>query len=244
MDNKKEVKLFKDKIQVVEYLSEKLLKLSLLQSSKVNIGISGGNTPKYLFEYLVNSPYRTKINWKKINIFWCDERCVPKDHRDSNYGMTEKLLLNNIDIPRDNIHHIMGESNPEIEAIRYADVIEKYVPKENGIPVFDWILLGLGPDGHTASIFQDSKEAFSSERLCEETQHPITGQNRITMTPKLINHAKRITFMVMGKDKSVIVREILFNSDAGSKYPVCLIKPDNSDLEWILDNEAGEGIQI
>jgi 6-phosphogluconolactonase len=242
MWSKNEIKIFESKTKISEYLTGDLILLSNSPLKMITIGLSGGNTPKHFFEYLVNSSYKDSINWKKIHLFWCDEHCVPPDHHDSNYGMTKQLLLKHISILEKNIHRIRGEYDPKTEALRYVDEITQYVPQINGIPQFTWILLGLGTDGHTASIFQNSKEIFSSDRLCEVTQHPITKQTRITMTPKLINNAERITFLVTGKDKSEIVNKILNSSEESEKYPANLIKPFNGKLEWVLDKEANESL--
>jgi 6-phosphogluconolactonase len=218
--------------------SEKI-KQFLEDKSTINIALSGGSTPKLFFQVL-SEKYKKKINWQKVNLYWADERCVPPDSPDSNYGMTKEFLLDNISIPSLNIHRIMGENNPEEEAERYADEIEKNVEFRNGLPAFDIILLGIGEDGHTASIFPNQIELMNSEKICAVSVHPVTHQKRITLTGKVINNASYIAFLVSGESKSQVVADIINHSAESEKYPASKISPVNGELIWFLDKEAAK----
>ncbi|MDQ3021182.1 MAG: 6-phosphogluconolactonase [Bacteroidota bacterium] len=202
-----------------------------------NIAISGGSTPKLLFEVLAKD-YKNKIDWMKVNIFWVDERCVPPDDEESNFGMTKKILLNKVSLPESNVHRIFGENEPQKEAIRYSEIIKYNLNFKNGFPVFDLILLGVGDDGHTASIFPDQMKLLNSKNICGVAIHPVSRQKRITLTGKIINNAERIYFLVTGKSKAIIISEILNKKDGYLKYPAAHINSDSGNVSWYLDKDA------
>jgi len=237
------IKIYKSPLEVAEKLSSELKQISDINSAKnkfTNIALPGGSTPKILFNVL-SEGYGEKINWQKINLFWVDERCVPANYEDSNYGMTKKYLLDNIEIPKENIHRIVGENQPEKEVNRYASVIDNNIlTSENGFPEFDVILLGMGTDGHTASIFPDKIELFNSEKLCAVTEHPETGQKRITVTGKVINNAKRVIFFVTGEEKAEVVKNIIEKKNGYEEYPSTHVDPVNGSYEWYMDEKAAK----
>ncbi|MCH9029266.1 MAG: 6-phosphogluconolactonase [Bacteroidetes bacterium] len=204
-----------------------------------SIALSGGSTPNKIFRYLSEN-FVDKINWKKIKIFFGDERCVPPDNEDSNYRMANESLLKNISIPKENIFRIKGENNPVKEAERYEEVLKSNLPSLNGIPQFDLILLGLGEDGHTASIFPNQVNLFYSARLCEVAVHPQTKQKRITLTGKIINNAKLVVFIVTGKNKASVLSKIIDVNNSKSVYPASFVNPKNGKLTWFLDLEASK----
>lgn len=204
---------------------------------KLNIALSGGSTPKHIFKYLARN-YNLSINWNKINFFWGDERCVPPDDPESNYKMTYENLLSKISVAKENIFRIKGESDPNEEAISYSQLIKNNLPLLNDTPAFDLIMLGLGEDGHTASIFPNQINLLQSDNICEVAIHPSSGQKRITLTGKTINNAHNIIFIVTGKNKSKIINDILNNKIESKNYPASFIKPMNGKLVWLIDNEA------
>jgi 6-phosphogluconolactonase len=214
------------------------------ENKKINLAFSGGATPKMFFDHLGVQQHLTekKLNWSSIHVFWVDERCVPPDHPDSNYGMTREHLLQKINIPESNIHRIIGESEPAGEARRYSDEILRHVGQENGMPVFDWLFLGIGDDGHTASIFPDRMGLLLSEQVCETARHPSSGQYRITLTGKPIMLANRTTFLVAGKSKSTVIRQIFQGEPEAERYPAGYITAKGRRIEYYLDNEAAAHI--
>jgi 6-phosphogluconolactonase len=203
----------------------------------VHVALSGGSTPKVVFDYLAEN-FTEKIDWSKVFFYWGDERCVTPTDPESNYKMTLDHLLSKITIPAENIFRVQGENDPIEEAIRYGNVLDQHLPKANEIPQFDLVILGLGDDGHTASIFPDSIQLWDSSHNCEVATHPDSGQKRVTITGKLINNAKRITFLVTGKNKAVKVREIVKEEGDFRSYPASLVNPATADLIWFLDQEA------
>jgi 6-phosphogluconolactonase len=201
------------------------------------IALSGGTTPEYLFRYL-SDHYAERISWDKLLVFWGDERCVPPEEPDSNYRMAYESLLQNVPIPDANVFRIRGENDPEEEARQYSELVSSVVPFFNGIPQFDLMLLGLGDDGHTASIFPDRPDLFSSSQLFEVAVRPGTRQKRITATGRLINNSSRIYFIVTGSKKASIVSEIIEARGGSDRYPASRVNPGSGHIVWLLDSEA------
>lgn len=204
---------------------------------KITIALSGGSTPKVLFKILA-AQYKESMPWEKIHFFWGDERCVPPDHPDSNYNMTKELMLDPIGFPKSQIHRVKGEINPEKAASAYEKVITQIVPQQDGWPVFDLIILGMGSDGHTASIFPHEMELLEADTICAVATHPESGQKRISLTGKVINRARQICFLVTGDSKKEKVYEILKQTGNYQDYPAAYIQPINGQLSWNLDQAA------
>ena len=237
-----EVKIFATQNEVFEAVAKEILHLT--QNSKqlrFHVALSGGSTPKGLFKKLSKN-YSDSIPWSRIHFWWGDERCVSPDNKESNYKMTNDNLFSKIAIPKENIHRIKGENNPEKEANRYSDEIDGQLNHRGENPVFDLLILGIGDDGHTASIFPDELELFENEKTCAVTQHPITGQNRITITGRVLNNATRIFFLVTGENKSTRISEIMNDSEAAKLLPAYYISPKNGELIWFLDETAASKI--
>lgn len=231
------VKIFNSLDELSKYFSNYLSNQVDLSNDKFNLVLSGGSTPKHIFQYIALH-FKEKIDWNRINIFWGDERCVPPNSPESNFKMSDESLLSKINIPEKNIFRIKGEDNPDEEAERYSKAIEQNVTLENSKPRFDLIMLGLGEDGHTASIFPDQLRLLEDENIYSVSVHPGTKQNRITITGKVINNAKNIIFIATGKNKSKIVSEILNNKNHTKKYPADFIIPVNGNMIWLLDEAA------
>ncbi|MCS6824618.1 MAG: 6-phosphogluconolactonase [Cytophagaceae bacterium] len=209
------------------------------KNTSVYIALSGGSTPKLLFKHLAEQ-YHDKINWKNVHLFWGDERCVPSDHADSNYKMTFDNLLSHIIIPWQNVHRIIGENDPHEEAMRYSEEIKSIVPMVNGVPVFDIVMLGMGDDGHTLSIFPHEMHLFNSQEICVVATHPTSGQKRVSLSGNIANHAANIAFMVTGENKAERMREIIHKEGQWQKYPASHIKPANGRLMWYADKSAAK----
>jgi 6-phosphogluconolactonase len=235
-----EIKIYKDSKEVAKAFAEYLSDLIKNKKGEVFMALSGGSTPKILFALLAEDTYATKIDWSKVHLFWGDERCVPPTHADSNYKMTFEQLLSKITIPSENIHRVLGENDPETEAIRYSQEISSIVPKENDLPHFDLIMLGMGDDGHTLSIFPHQMQLLESDKICEIATHPESGQKRVTLTGTIANNAKVLAFLVTGKNKAEKVLEITKQQNNWNKYPASYINPSNGELYWFLDEDAAD----
>lgn len=211
------------------------------QEKDVYVALSGGSTPAVLFR-LWAEEYRDRIDWEKVHFFWGDERCVPPDDEESNFKMADDLLMSRVGVPSCNIHRLRGELPAEAESGRYGEEIEECLPIENGWPVFDLIILGMGGDGHTASIFPHQIELMEADDICAVAEHPVTGQERITLTGKVLNNARNIAFLVTGKSKADKVAAILNEGEGASEYPAAHIQPAHGQLYWFMDQKAAQGV--
>ncbi|MEO0468772.1 MAG: 6-phosphogluconolactonase [Bacteroidota bacterium] len=200
-----------------------------------HMALSGGSTPKILFKLLAES-YADKIDWSFLHLYWGDERCVPPDHSDSNFRMTEELLLSQVPIPAENIHRVRGEAEPALEAERYGQLLDTNLAKTDELPVFDLIILGMGADGHTASIFPHESHLLQAKDHCVVATHPASGQIRISLSGPVINAAKRVVFLITGASKRPVLAEVFAKTKMAESYPVSHIGA--TQIDWFLDQAA------
>jgi len=207
------------------------------QSLPFNIALSGGSTPKLLFTLLANE-YVNSIPWHFVRLFWVDERCVPPTHPESNFGMTYDSLLTHVPIHDGNIFRMQGEDNPLKEAMRYQKMLEKELPMNDRFPQFDLVLLGMGDDGHTASIFPDNMDLLQSDQAVAVGTHPVSGQERITLTGKTILEAKQVVFLITGSSKATVLRQIIKHEPRGENYPAFYVAKNAKSADFYLDRAA------
>ncbi|MBE3084851.1 MAG: 6-phosphogluconolactonase [Bacteroidetes bacterium] len=233
--------MFATPYELAEKFADGLISM-IIESAKekkfFSVALSGGSTPELLFS-LLGDHFSKSVPWEFVLFFWGDERCVSPDNPESNYGMTRRKLLEKINIPSSNIHRIRGEDDPEKEASRYSEEISDYTGKRNGLPLFNLVILGLGEDGHTASIFPENKELLNSDKICEVAVHPLTLQKRITLTGRVINNADSVNFLVTGAKKADIVEKIIKKNPIALNFPASFIVPVYGELRWLIDKEAG-----
>jgi 6-phosphogluconolactonase len=201
--------------------------------------LSGGKTPVALYSLLAKPAFVARIPWARVHLFWGDERCVPPDHADSNYRMVRELLLDHVPIPPANIHRMSGEMDPVEGAARYeGELRDFFAPHGDGFPVFDCILLGLGDDGHTASLFPGTRALRESARWV--AGHYVDAQKgwRITLTPPVINAARMVVFIVSGAGKAAVMKEILEGPYRPDSLPAQAVRPAGGELLWMLDRDA------
>lgn len=238
-----EIKVF-DNIATLTKAFVEQLNMLLLKKDKqdfVTLALAGGTTPKALF-IEISDKYNDQIDWSRVKIFWSDERCVPPASEDSNYKMTFDNLLKAVPVPEKNIFRIQGENEPENEANRYSEVVKKNVIRAGDTYRFDVIMLGLGNDGHTASIFPGNEGLFESKKLFATARHPETKQQRITMTGALINQSANIIFLVTGAAKAQILSEVVGKKAKPLHHPASLVQPENGKITWMVDREAAKYI--
>lgn len=235
---KPEVLIFENTQLLVEAFTQHFIKLIMEKPRDFSVALSGGSTPKVWFEHLAKN-HQDDIPWNKVHFYWGDERCVPPEDDESNYGMTKKYLLDRIDIPKENIHRVQGELAPKEASDVYAKDICKNL-RVDKVPVFDLVILGMGDDGHTASIFPHQIDLWNSKDFCVVATHPVSGQQRVSLSGKVINAARSIAFLVTGANKAEKVREILSNEKVAATYPASLVDPDK--LTWFLDGSAASEI--
>lgn len=211
---------------------------TISEKGSISISLSGGSTPKALFDFWAIR-YPKAIPWDKIKFFWGDERCVPPGDEMSNFGMTRRHLLDKVGSPESHVFRIQGENDPVQEALRYGDILDAHLPSSKGSPQFDIMLLGLGDDGHTASIFPHEILLWESPQNCVVATHPQSGMKRISLTGRVINNALHVVFLATGKNKAEKVRDIIqHGSDFLQKYPAARVAPLSEQLSWYLDHEA------
>jgi len=215
---------------------------ALAEKKTYHLVLSGGSTPVKIFENLARMPV-AKMKWDFLHIYWGDERCVPPDDQESNYGSLWKTIIRYIDIPEENIHRISGEADPEAECKRYSEELIKYVPQANNLPVFDLVLLGIGEDGHTASIFPDALEMLDTNQLCYVVRHPQTLQKRITLSLNVINNSRSVIFLATGLSKAAILAKILKRNTGFEKLPASYVNPLHGQLSWYLDKDSGKELK-
>jgi 6-phosphogluconolactonase len=209
------------------------LKSQINKSDIFHLAISGGSTPKMLFEAL--TAISDDIDWEKLHMYWVDERCVVPTHDESNFLMTYNSLLKHVPISENHIHRMKGELNSEGGLLDYQSNIAS-LPKKNGLPQFDLIILGMGDDGHTASIFPPEKELITVESDLAIGTNPYSGQKRLTLTGRTIKNATEIIFHVTGANKAKVLSEILNDKGNYINYPSYYFLGDKTTL--YLDNKA------
>jgi 6-phosphogluconolactonase len=209
------------------------------QRGQFTIALSGGSTPRNLYTLLAANA-ASSLPWAKMFFFWSDERHVPPTDPESNYGMAQETLLSKVPIPPANIFRVPAE-NPDAEAAagRYEQTLTKFFKVSGGeFPRFDLILLGMGPDGHTASLFPESAALQEKSRVVVANWVQKFNASRITFTLPLLNAARCIAFLVSGTDKAAVLREVLEGKAPGEKYPSKLVKPTDGKLIWFVDRAA------
>ncbi len=205
------------------------------------VALSGGSTPRRMFARLAEPPLRDEIDWSRVHVFWGDERAVPPDHPDSNYRMASETLLARVPVPAEQIHRMTADA-PDLDAaaLEYERLLARAVgvDQDGPPPRFDWILLGMGADGHTASLFPDTQALVVDERWVVANPVPKLGADRMTFTAGLINAARAVTFLVAGDDKAAVLAEVLEGARAPRRLPSQLVAPTEGELVWMLDEAA------
>jgi 6-phosphogluconolactonase len=203
------------------------------------VALSGGSTPKCVNRVLAAEPFRSRVQWDRIDFFWGDERHVPADHPDSNYRMASETLLSRVPVSPQRVHRIHSElPDAALAAQQYETEIRTTCGEPSVIPCFDLILLGLGTDGHTASLFPGTPAVDERRRLCVANWVVALGAHRITITLPLINAARATAFVVTGAEKASVVRSVLRERDTSPRFPAQLVQPADGELWWMLDRAA------
>lgn len=200
---------------------------------RASVLLAGGDTPRRTYELLAEEPLRQAISWEKVHFFWGDERCVPADDGRSNQSMARASLLTRVPVPGGNIHPIACSDAPEQAAAAYQRELEGHFA--GGAPRFDLILLGLGTDGHTASLFPGSAALAEQTRWSAVVRRPGEAFARITLTLPLLNQARQVLFLVAGGDKAPILAEMV---QGNAPFPARLVRPNGGELHWFADRAA------
>lgn len=238
--------------RAAEYFVEKCA-AAATKRDRVRIAISGGSTPKAAFGLLgdASQPWRVQMPWEKLDMWWVDERCVPPENEDSNYRMTRQALLDKVALKAEQVHRMEGELDPAEAAVRYEmELRNGFGLKDAERPRFDVLQLGMGPDGHTASLFPHTAALHETERLVTANHvETVKDSWRVTLTQPVINDAAEVFFLIGGKDKAQILKEVLLGPRDPERLPSQLIAPASGILTLLLDTAAaallpvtGEGV--
>ena len=246
---KPEIKVFADPIQVAREAAVEFLRLAefaVQEKSLCSVALAGGSTPKSLYSLLADDEsLRQKIPWDKLHFFWGDERHVAPDDKDSNYRMAYEALLSKVPVPSSNVHRIRSEEpDAQKAADAYEHELRSFFQLEPGsLPRFDLVLLGMGPDGHTASLFPGTTALNEEKRLVAATWVEKFKTYRITMTLPVLNNAVNVIFLVCGAEKTEVLRTVLKEEAGAAQYPVQLLRPSDGRLLWLLDEKAAGALR-
>jgi len=211
------------------------------------VALSGGSTPRSLYLLLTKGAYATRIDWSRVHVFWGDERCVPPTSPMSNYRMAREALFDHVPVPDKNVHRIRGEDDPAAAAAAYERELREMFGTPDGAPMptrsFDLILLGLGEDGHTASLFPGLAAVSETERWVAAEYVAKASMWRVTLTPVLINTAAEVVFLVSGREKGEILRRVLDGPSQPSVLPAQVIAPRRGQLRWLVDAAAAANLR-
>ncbi len=240
------VRVFVNVPELVREASEHIvvtIQESIRASGNASLVLSGGATPRSVYDMLGSAEFRDRIEWSKVHLFWGDERCVPPGHPESNFRMANESLVRNIKIPATNVHRIPAERPPQEAARVYQSEIRKVLLlRGQELPRFSLVLLGLGEDGHTASLYPRTQALQERLRLVTEVYVDAVHSSRVTMTLPAINNARQVLFLVTGKQKAAVLHAIA-TTDVPA-YPANLIRPTSGTLLWMLDADAASQLTL
>jgi 6-phosphogluconolactonase len=240
MEHQSNVSVFETTEQLALAAAERFVEYASVvrgTTERFSVALSGGNTPRRVYELLATGQFKTRVEWSQVHLFFGDERCVPPEHPDSNYAMTHETLLSKITIPATNVHRMRGKGDANENALEYENELRTFFAGR-AWPRFELVLLGMGEDGHTASLFPGSAASKESSRWVVPSRNEQAGQDRITLTVPVFNHARRIMFLVTGKKKAQRLKEVLRPKPESEQLPVQTITPIEGMLEWLVDAEA------
>jgi 6-phosphogluconolactonase len=248
-----QVRIYRDPEELALKAARRFARLAdqyVVGCGRFTVALSGGSTPRAMFSLLAADPFLDTVPWSSIYFFWGDERCVPPVHQDSNYRMASEALLSKVPVPAENVFRIPAEL-PDVEqaAQQYAETLTQFFlagpgPTRSGtaplsnVPRFDLILLGMGPDGHTASLFPHTTALQVADKIVVANYVEKFKSNRITLTAPTINNSRNVTFVAGGKDKAEALAGVLEGSYQPEVYPSQLIHPRNGALLWMVDEAA------
>ena len=244
-----DLKIFPDVTGMSTSAAVQLVHLSakaLEERGRVLVAISGGSTPQALFNLLAQSPFRDQLPWGGMHFFWADERCVPPDLPESNYGQAQRALFDRVPLPLENIHRVQGELEPARAAQEYVRELREFAGGDQAWPRFDCVLLGMGADGHTASLFPNvtNPSEQTSPAIAVTASYQGRPAQRVTLTPLVFNSAEQVLFLVSGQEKADALAAVLSGSYDPLRWPAQRIHPPEGTVTWIVDGAAAQRLMI
>jgi 6-phosphogluconolactonase len=238
------LKIYKDLEELSQAAAHILLEAAQSATKtrgKFSLVLSGGNSPRRLYEILAEGPYRDQMPWRTTHVFWGDERCVPADDERNNALMARQILLDRVSIPDEQIHNIASTLPPMKAAEEYQNTLEAYFSGQS--PALDFVLLGLGENGHTASLFPETAVLDEKRRWVSEVYVPNLQMWRVTLTATILNQAKKIVFLVDGASKALVLNQVVNGARRPKELPAQLIQPQKGELLWLVDRAAASLMQ-
>jgi 6-phosphogluconolactonase len=236
------IRIFKDADELSRAAAELFVTLAtqaIRERGRFLVAFSGGSTPTALYRLLVREP----IDWTRVHIFWGDERLVPPENPENSYGQAREVLLKHIPIPSENTHRVSSELEPDAAAIDYARLLQEFAAPPLDWPRFDLVLLGLGEDGHTASLFPGSPAAMTEPVIAVTAQYQGRPARRVTLTPLVFNAARQVIFLVAGANKAVSLRGVFSDYNSLEQVPAKRIQPADGQVTWLVNAAAGKEIK-
>ncbi len=235
------IKKFKDISELSQYAARSFIEIankSIEERGRFLASLSGGSTPMRLYELLGNQ-FQNEVDWSLVHFFWGDERCVPVDNAGNSYGQTKKIFFDKIHILAENIHRVLSELEPDSAAKEYANTLKAFSEPPLDWPRFDLALLGMGEDGHTASLFPGSPVDVNSPTLAVTANYQGRPANRVTLTQNVLNSSRNVFFLVTGKAKAITLSRVLSDNYTPAELPAQRIAPIDGNLVWLIDEDAG-----
>ncbi|PSL47222.1 6-phosphogluconolactonase [Chitinophaga niastensis] len=226
---------------VAAWISNYILEV-LQQQERFTFVLSGGNTPKQLYTLLAKAPYNMVIPWEKIHFFWGDERAVPFDDERNNARMAFDELLDKVGVNPENIHVMRTDIAPEASAAEYEKVLKSYFEKDE--TTFDLVLLGMGDDGHTLSLFPGTEVVHEKKAWVKAFYLPVQDMYRITLTAPVVNNAACVLFLTTGANKAITLKNVIEGTFDAEKFPSQLIRPEDGELHWFVDEAAASAMEL
>lgn len=237
---KPELRIFQDSEQLSRHAANLFIEesnKSIRERNRFLVALSGGGTPERLFQ-LLGSEYRDQVEWNKVHVFWGDERCVPPNNEGSNFHQANELLLSKVAIPESNIHRVLGELDPDSASKKYADTLKTFADSNLEFPRFDLVYLGMGEDGHTASLFPNSPVQVNEPVIAVTAKYQDRPANRVTLTQLVFNQARMVVFMATGEKKAETLAHVLSERYNPELYPAQRIDLKDGQLIWLVDESA------
>ncbi len=242
-----QIAIFDDKHTLSQHAAEYIMQVakeSINLNGRFTIALTGGTTPGEAYSLLGSEPIKSQIDWQLVHIFWGDERCVPLNDPESNFYLAQEVLFTKIAIPTSHIHPVPADQS-ERDAASEAYAIEmQRTFGTNGIPSFDLIHLGMGPEGHTASLFPHQASLHEKHRLVMPVSVPKPPPDRLTFTPPLLNAARNVLFLVTGGDKADALHAVLEGEYQPDEYPAQIVQPPNGEVVWMVDRAAARNLHV
>ncbi len=237
---KPELRIFQDSERLSRHAANLFIEesnKSIRERNRFLVALNGGGTPTRLFQLLATD-YSKEIDWRKVHVFWGDERCVPPDNEGSNYHQANELLLSKVSLPENNVHRVEGELDPATASKKYVETLKTFAEPDLDFPRFDLVYLGMGEDGHTASLFPNSPVQVNEPVIAVTANYQDRPANRVTLTQQVFNQARMIVFMATGEKKAETLAHVLSEKYNPELYPAQRIDSKNGQLIWLVDDSA------